>query len=136
MINQSTIETLHKMKLAAMANAFEEQLNDRETFGKFSFEERLGLMIDAEWNRRQTNKLSRHIKSAHFANPSATIEGIEYHADRKLDKGQILRFPLASTSTNSTTSYWKEHQGMGKLILPVRSGMRHAGNSSPCVIHV
>ena len=50
------------------------------------------VLVDAEWNRRQANKLARYIKNAHFAAPNATIEGIEYHEDRKLDKAQILRF--------------------------------------------
>lgn len=91
MINQSTADTLRKMKLSAMAQSFEEQLNDHATYGNLSFEERFGLMIDAEWAKRQANKLDRNIKLAHFYNPEACIEAIEYHPDRKLDKAMILR---------------------------------------------
>lgn len=122
MINQSTIETLHKMKLSEMANAFEEQLNDRETYGKFSFEERLGLMIDAEWNRRQTSKLNRYIKNAHFAIPSATIEGIEYHADRKLDKGQILRLSTCQYIDQQHHVILEGASGNGKTYLACALG--------------
>ena len=92
MINQSTIESLKAMKLTAMAAELERQLEDPSTYGTLGFEDRLGLLVDAEWNRRQANKLARYIKNAHFAAPNATIEGIEYHEDRKLDKAQILRF--------------------------------------------
>lgn len=91
MINQSTVEALHGMRLNSMAQAFEDQLNDSSTYGNLSFEERFGFMVDAEWAKRQTNKLNRAIKSAHFSNPEACIEMIEYHSDRKLDKAQILR---------------------------------------------
>jgi len=91
MINQSTIETLKTMKLSVMASTFEEQLKDQETYGSLSFEERLGLMVDAEWNKRQTNKLARYIKNANFAAPHASIEDIEYHTDRKLDRTEMLR---------------------------------------------
>lgn len=91
MINQSTVEALHGMRLSSMAQAFEDQLNDSATYGNLSFEERFGFMVDAEWAKRQTNKLNRAIQSAHFSNPEACIEMIEYHSDRKLDKAQILR---------------------------------------------
>jgi hypothetical protein len=59
MINQSTIDTLRQMRLGAMAHALEEQLLDQETYGKLEFEERLGLLVDAEWSKRQSNKLNR-----------------------------------------------------------------------------
>ena len=53
------------------------QLKD-PTFNELGFEERLGLLVNAEWNRRQSNKLNRFIRNARFAVPSATVEGIEY----------------------------------------------------------
>lgn len=56
------------------------------------FEDRLGLLVDAEWNRRQANKLTKRIKDARFSEPEATIEGIEYYEDRKLDKAELLRY--------------------------------------------
>ena len=78
MINQSTIETLKAMRLGAMAATFEEQLKDKEKYRNFSFEERLGLVVDAEWNKRQGGKLARCIRNAQLADPHASIEGIEY----------------------------------------------------------
>jgi DNA replication protein DnaC len=122
MINQSTIEILHKMKLSEMANAFEEQLDDRETYGKLSFEERLGLMIDAEWNKRQTNKLSRYIKNAHFATPSATIEAIEYHADRKIDKAEIIRLSTCQYIDQQHHIILEGASGNGKTYLACALG--------------
>jgi len=101
MINQSTIETLKAMKLGTMAAAFEEQLKDMDRYRDFCFEERLGLIVDAEWNKRQGSKLARHIRSAHFAESQASIEGIEYYPDRKLDKAEMLRL--------STCGYIDQH---------------------------
>ena len=49
------------------------------------------LLVDAEWSKRQSNKLNRYIKNAQFANPEACVEGIEYRPDRKLDRTQMLR---------------------------------------------
>lgn len=92
MINQSTIDALREMKLSAMATELELQLSDQATYGSLGFEERLGLIVDAESNRRKSNKIKRYVNKARFSVPSATIEGIEYHEDRRLDKVQILRF--------------------------------------------
>ena len=91
MLNASTIEQLRAMKFSAMAVAFEQQLRDPKSFSQLGFEERFGIMVDAEWNRRQDNKLLRCIRDARLDIPSANIEGIEYFADRRLDKQQLLR---------------------------------------------
>lgn len=111
MINQSTIETMKELKLGAMAAAFDEQLKNQEKYRNFTFEERLGLMVDAEWNKRQGNKLARYIMNAHFPMPHASVESIEYYADRKLDKTEILRL--------STCQYIDQHH---HLILEGASG--------------
>ena len=88
MLNQATMDMLTSMKMTAMAAEFANQLKD-PTFNELGFKERLGLLVSAEWNRRQSNKLNRFIRNARFAVPSATVEGIEYHEGRKLDKAQI-----------------------------------------------
>ena len=90
MSNCDTVEKLKNMKLSAMAEGFEEQIQD-PAFSQLGFEERLGLLVDAEWNRRQSKKLTRYIKAAGFSDSNANIEGIEYHEDRHLDKAEILR---------------------------------------------
>jgi len=49
------------------------------------------MMVDHEWNRRKSNHLNRLIQKAYLRFPNAAIEDVEYHADRKLDKSQILQ---------------------------------------------
>lgn len=92
MINPSTLNNLKAMHFSAMAGELERQLTDPDTYAALGFEERLGLLVDAEWNRRQATKLARYIRNAGFSDPNASMEGIEYIADRKLDKTQMLRF--------------------------------------------
>ncbi|MBO4866738.1 MAG: ATP-binding protein [Ruminococcus sp.] len=91
MIN-STIERLRAMKMNSMAAELERQIEDIDSYKQLGFEDRLSLLVDAEWNRRQNNKLVRYIRNAHFSDANATIEGIEYIEDRHLDKGKMLRF--------------------------------------------
>ena len=66
MINQSTLELLKAMKLTAMANALQHQMEDPATYAALGFEDRLSLLTDAEWGRRQANKLARYIKMLLF----------------------------------------------------------------------
>jgi DNA replication protein DnaC len=73
-----------------MADGFNEQLSDAK-FEEFSFEERFGLLVDAEWTRRANNRMARLIKSAAFSIGGACLEDIEYHADRKIDRKLIAK---------------------------------------------
>ena len=122
MITQSTIASLKAMKLTAMAAELEHQLEDSSTYGTLGFEERLGLLVDAEWNRRQANKLARYIKASHFSAPNATIEGIEYYEDRKLDKAEILRFATCKYIEDGHHIILKGASGNGKTYLACALG--------------
>lgn len=86
MRNNSTIESLKAMRFSAMAAELERQMGDPSAYSQMGFEERLSLLVDAEWNCRQNNKLLRCIREARFATPAAVIEDVEYHEDRHLDK--------------------------------------------------
>ena len=89
-MNQQTIDMLTEMKMTAMAAEFANQIQDA-SFNSLGFEERLRMLVTAEWNRRQNNKVTRLMRNAEFDIPSAVMEEIEYHEDRKLDKAQLLR---------------------------------------------
>ena len=51
MINQSTLDSMKAMRLTAMAAELERQLEDAATYRTLGFEERIGLLVDAEWKR-------------------------------------------------------------------------------------
>ena len=90
MVNEATIDKLRKMQLDTMANAFRAQESD-PAVASLSFADRLGLLVDAEWSARKNRKLTRLIRGAQLHFPSACIEDIEYHDDRKLDKALISK---------------------------------------------
>ena len=92
MTNQSTVDTLRQMRFSAMANELGNQLSDPVAYNSLGFEKRLGLLVDAEWNRRQINKLAKYIRDTGFSAPNSCIEEIEYHPGRKLDKAQTTHF--------------------------------------------
>ena len=90
MLNETTLTKLRELKLKSMADGFNAQLSN-PNFEQMSFEERFGLLVDAEWTRRENNKMNRLVKNAAFSIGNACIENIEYHADRKLDRKLITK---------------------------------------------
>jgi len=103
MLNNNTTSKLREMRMSVMAAAFQEQLTAKGLSG-LSFEERVGLMVDAEWTSRKNNRMTRLTRNAGFSMPEACVEDIEYHPDRGLDKALILRL--------STCNYVKERHNI------------------------
>lgn len=122
MLDNSTLETLRAMHCSGMAAELEMQLNDSKTYSALAFEERIALMVDAEWNKRQQNKLQKLIKLATFSQPSACIENIEYLPDRKLDKAQLLRFATCQFINENHHIILKGASGSGKTYLACALG--------------
>jgi DNA replication protein DnaC len=116
------------MKMTAMATELERQLSD-PAYRELSVEERISLLVTAEWNRRQTNKINRLMNAAHFAAPGATVEGIEYYEDRKLDKSQILRLSTCKFIDNGRHVILKGASGNGKTYLACALGKAACRNS-------
>ena len=52
MKNNATIDSLKAMRFSAMAAELERQIQDPSTYTHMGFEERVALLVDAEWNSR------------------------------------------------------------------------------------
>jgi DNA replication protein DnaC len=85
MLMEPTMEKMKALKLEAMIAAWVSQMKDPDT-AKLSFDERLGLLIEAEWIHRENKRLERCLKEAKLKISNACIEGIEYSAKRELEK--------------------------------------------------
>ena len=62
---QQTFDMLADMRLSAMATELANQLKD-PSFAALGFEERLDIIVTAEWNKRQTNKIKALISAPHL----------------------------------------------------------------------
>lgn len=89
MLNQPTFEKLHTMKMSAMADALQQQLESR-SYTKLSFEERLGMLVDAEYACREQRKLTRRLQRARLRQPGACIEDIDFKARRGLNRQAVM----------------------------------------------
>ena len=72
MTNEQTIEKLYDLKLGAMAEALRDMLSRPEQ-GQLTFAERLGLLVDHEWLRREENRLTRRLKAARLKTPATVV---------------------------------------------------------------
>ncbi len=116
MSSQPTVDMLNSMKLRTMVSELELQLTDN-SYRELGFEERLSLIVTAEWNRRQTNKIERFVHNAHFSISSATVEEIEYYEDRHLDKAQMIRFSTCKYIEEGHHIILKGASGNGKTYI-------------------
>ena len=84
MLRQPTIDRLRELRLRGMADAFAAQMENPDT-ADLSFEERLGLLVDAEWTHRRNTMLARLLREARLWLP-ACPEDVEFSAARGLDR--------------------------------------------------
>ncbi len=122
MIRQSTIELLKEMRFGGMASELERQQSDTEAYRDMPFDDRLAMLVEAEWNRRQANKYTRCVHNARFAIPGATVEGIEYFEDRKLSKKQMIQFSTCKYVEEGHHIIFRGASGNGKTYLACALG--------------
>lgn len=103
MLNEPTMEKLHGLKLTALAAAWNEQQKSPD-IAKLSFDERLGLLVDAQWLYRENMRMARCLREAKLRISTACVEGIEYNAKRELDKSVIRQL--------ATGRWVAEHQSI------------------------
>lgn len=113
MMNQETLRKLTEMKMVAMAELYHQQSENKD-YQAMDFDDRFNLLVDYEYDRRKSNRLERLIKQATFENPTAAVEDIEYHPDRKLDKNLILELATGNYLQNHHNIILMGASGNGK----------------------
>ncbi|HEX6210714.1 MAG TPA: ATP-binding protein, partial [Methylomirabilota bacterium] len=88
MLTAPTLDKLQQLKLDAMAHAWTEQQR-QAALTNLGFDERFGLLVDAEWLARDNKRVTRALKEAKLKLPHACLEAIDYPARRELDKAVI-----------------------------------------------
>lgn len=114
MLKEPTIEKLKELRLDGMCVAWIEQQGSAQS-SALSFDERFGMLVDAEWAHRDNKRMTRSLKEAKLRFTQACIEGIDYAARRELDKAVVRQL--------ATCRWVKEHQAI------TISGMTGTGKS-------
>lgn len=90
MLTEPTIDKLKDLALYGMAQAFLEQ-QKKTGMNELSFDDRLALLVDAEWMLRQNRRLDRRMKEAKLRISGACVEDFDASAARGIDKATLLR---------------------------------------------
>lgn len=85
MLNNLTHSKLHDLGLNGMARALALQL-EQPQMSQLMFEERLGLLLDAEISSRDTRRIDRLLKAARLRQGGACLEDVDYRPARHLDR--------------------------------------------------
>jgi DNA replication protein DnaC len=115
MLIEQTLDKMNAMKLSGMANAVREQSGSAE-HAKLAFDERLGLLVDAEWLAREQRKLSKRLRAAKLRY-AASIENIDFKHPRHLDRQQVLSLSNCGFVQNRHNLVITGQTGIGKSYL-------------------
>lgn len=102
-MNQHNYDKLNLLRFVGMAKAYQAQV-EIEDINDWPFEERLGYLLDAEYDTRKNNKIERLIKQANFSDSDARLEGIQYLPDRALNRDLFHQL--------ATNQYLRESQNI------------------------
>ena len=113
-MNEITLTKMKQMKFYGMYGAFNTAIETGKT-DDYSLDGFVSMLIDAEWDKRNTRKIERAIKNVRF-HYKASIENIIYDEVRNIDKNKLLRLAgcrfieqneniLITGSTGASKSY-------------------------------
>lgn len=123
MLIEPTMEKLRALKLPTMAQHFMEQQQKPDT-AALAFEERFGLLVDAEYLARENQRQQRHLKEAKLKQSAACLEEIDYQARRGLDKSQLHRLATCQWVQERHNVILTGATGTGKTYLACALGQQ------------
>lgn len=103
MLNEPTRDKLRALRLNAMATAWSAQ-HQQSQFAARGFDERFGLLVEAQWLYRENQRRTRLLKDAKLKMSQATVEDIDFPARRELDRAVVRQL--------ATCRWVQEHQNL------------------------
>jgi len=113
MMKNQTLVKLVEMRLPAMETEFRRQM-ELPAMSELSFEERFGLLVEAEWRDRHNSRIMRLLKEAKLRCPSACLEDMDFAAERHLDKSLVARLSDMSWLAENRNLFITGPCGTGK----------------------
>jgi DNA replication protein DnaC len=90
MLSNQTADKFRSMKLPAMAAEYIRQA-EFPGMAALDFDERVGMMADAEWTSRLNSRIKKLTADAKLRIPGACFSDIDYRPSRKIDRGFVAR---------------------------------------------
>lgn len=115
-MNYQTAEQLTSMKLNAMRLEYARQ-DEIPASQALSFDDRLGMIVTAQFNARTKAKVNRLIKLAYLREPTASLSEIDYDPSRKLKKSDVAKLSDCQWVTKGNNLIITGATGVGKTYL-------------------
>lgn len=115
MLNNQTVDKLLELKLLGMANALKQQ-EDMPELSKLVFDERFGLLVDAEYSERESVRLSQRLKIAKLRE-TACMEDVDLQHPRGLDRKLVAKLATCSWTSEGLNILITGKTGVGKSYL-------------------
>ncbi len=112
---QVMIDQLQQMKLTGLLEAWREQ-QALPTYHDLSFDERLALMVEREYIRRQNQRMQRRLRQARLP-VHATLDTVDFDVPRGLKKIQFLEFAQGHWLQKKLSLILLGPTGVGKSFL-------------------
>lgn len=116
MLTEPTLDKLKQLSLFGMADAYIDQ-RKKPIGSDLTFEERFGLLVDAEWMLRQNKRLKRRLTEAKLRLSQAAIEDVDTGAARGLEKATLLQLSSCSFVQDKLNVLITGSTGTGKTFL-------------------
>ncbi len=134
MLANQTVESLRRMKLTGMAEAFLAQGQDPGC-RELSFEERFGLLVDQESTYREDRRLKRLLRGAHLKT-QACVEDIDYSHSRGLDRAVMASLSSCQWARDRRNILVTGPTGVGKTFICCALGNLACRNVIHLLVHL
>lgn len=114
-MSSTVLNKMSHMKLLGMLRSYQVMLDSRQHH-ELTHDEFFNTLIQSEWEYRENKKVNRHLRQAKFRY-TASIEELNFTAERGLDKTQILRLADGSFIQNKENVLITGATGVGKSYL-------------------
>ncbi len=123
MLNEPTVEKLRAMRLGAMADAWFDQQGQADAH-QLSFDERFGMLVDAEFHGRENRRLDRLLRAAKLRISNADLKDIDTPARRGIERPFLLDLGTCNWIHQSLNVLITGATGVGKSYLACSLGHR------------
>ncbi len=115
-MNYQTSEQLSEMRLHAMRQEYANQ-QELPAMEDLSFDERFGMIVNAQYTARIKAKVSRLIRSAGLREPGASLASIDYDPVRNLKKNNVAALSDCQWISDGSNLIITGATGVGKTYL-------------------
>ncbi len=124
-MNTATLDKMRRMKLHGMYRAFKIALESGKQ-ENYTADEIAAHLIEAEYEDRQNRSIDLKVRNAKFRY-KASLEELNFHASRNIDRNQIMRFSDCSFVDRNENVLITGSTGIGKSYIATALGHHACG---------